>query len=147
MNEYKTKSDHKNITNGFRYFLESNFLGVNRLFVSVYTDKANNAKKINAQKHYLPKGIIKNYDVIINGKNIYDKAIDSDIKRYTEIGKLATGWSEDYTTGCLLDYEYIKNHHRLIAADLTKKKIDADPKANEQIEIVRQLKKNNRWWW
>ena len=62
-------------------------------------------KKFNAQKHYLPKGIIKNYDVIINGKNIYDKAIDSDIKRYTENGKLATGWSEDYTTGCLLDYE------------------------------------------
>ena len=91
LNEYKTKSDHKNTTNGFRYFLESNFVGVNRLFVSVYTDKANNAKKFNAQKHYLHKGIIKNYDVIINGKNIYDKAIDSDIKRYTEIGKLATG--------------------------------------------------------
>ena len=121
MNEYKTKSDHKNTRNGFRYFLESNFVRVNRLFVSVYTDKANNAKKFNAQKHYLHKGIIKNYDVIINGKNIYDKAIDSDIKQYTEIGKLATGWSEDYTTGCLLDYEYIKNHHRLIAADLTKK--------------------------
>ena len=122
MNEYKTKSDHKNTRNGFRYFLESNFVRVNRLFVSVYTNEANNSKRFNAQKHYLPKGIIKNYDVIINGKNIYAKAIDSDIKRYEEIGKSATGQSEDYTSGCLLDCECIKDHHRLIAADLTKQK-------------------------
>ena len=96
MNEYKTKSDHKNTRNGFRYFLESNFVRVNRLFVSVYTNEANNSKRFNAQKH-LPKGIIKNYDVIINGKNFYDKAIDSDIKRYEEIGKLARGQGEAYT--------------------------------------------------
>ena len=38
--------------------------------------------------------------------------IDSDIKRYKEIRKLTTGQGEDYTTGCLLDYEYIKNHYR-----------------------------------
>ena len=34
--------------------------------------------------------------------------IDSDIKRYKEIRKLATGQGEDYTTGCLLDYEISK---------------------------------------
>ena len=32
-NEYKTKSENKNTTNEYRYFLESNFVGVNRLFV------------------------------------------------------------------------------------------------------------------
>ena len=35
-------------------------------FVSVYTNHPDNAKKFNAQKYYLPKGIIKNYNVIIN---------------------------------------------------------------------------------
>ena len=35
-NKYKTKSEDKNTTNEFRYFLESNFLGVNRLLVLVY---------------------------------------------------------------------------------------------------------------
>ena len=34
-NEYKTKSDNKISTKKFRYFLESNFVGVNRLFVLV----------------------------------------------------------------------------------------------------------------
>ena len=48
----------------------------------------------------------------------YDQTIDSDVKRYEEIRKLTTGQGEDYATGCLLDYDYIKNHYRLIAVDL-----------------------------
>ena len=36
--------------------------------------------------------------------------------------KLMTGQSEDYTTGCLLDYEYVKNRYRLIAVDLSRQK-------------------------
>ena len=88
--------------------------------------------------------MIKNYNAIINGKNFCDGAIDSDIKRFEEIRKLITGQVEDYTTGCLLDYEYIKNHYRLIAVDLSRqKKLDADPKANQQIEFAEQLKKLN----
>ena len=79
-NECKTKSKNKNTRNEYRYFLESNFVGVNRLFALVYTNEANNAKRFNAQKYCLPKDIIKNYNVVINGKNIYDYSMDSDIK-------------------------------------------------------------------
>ena len=46
-------------------------------------------------------------------KNLYDQAIDSDIKRYEEIRKLTIGEGGNYTTGCLLDYDYIKNHFNL----------------------------------
>ena len=42
----------------------------------------------------------------------------------------------------LLDYDYIKNHYRLIAVDLCKQKeVDVDPKVIQQIEFTRQLKK------
>ena len=41
----------------------------------------NNAKRFNARKYHLPKGTIKNYNVIFNGKNFYDQPIDSDITR------------------------------------------------------------------
>ena len=98
--EYKTKSDDENTTNEFRYFLESNFVGVNRLFVLVFTNEGNNATRFNAQKYYLAKYIIKNYNVIINGKNFYEQAIDSYIKRYEEIILLG----EDYTTRRRLYY-------------------------------------------
>ena len=31
-NKYKTKNENKSITNEYRYFLESNFVGLDRLF-------------------------------------------------------------------------------------------------------------------
>ena len=62
----------------------------------------------------------------MNLKNFYDQAID--IKRYEEIRKLTTRQGEDYITGCLLDYDYIKNHFRLTAVDLSRQKeLGADP--------------------
>ena len=45
---------------------------------------------------------MKNYNVI---KNFYDHPSDSDMKRYEDIRKLTIGQGDDYTTGCLLDYE------------------------------------------
>ena len=69
-NEYKTKSDNKSTTNEFRYFLKSNFVGVKRLFVLVYANHGNNTERFNAGKHYLPKGTIKNFNVIINGTKL-----------------------------------------------------------------------------
>ena len=56
------------------------------------------------------KYIIKNYNVIISGKNFYDQPIDFNIKWYEEKTKLTTGQVEDYTTGCLLDYDLIKSY-------------------------------------
>ena len=79
--------------------------------------------------------------MIINGKSFYDQGIDSDIKRYEEIRKLTTGQGEDCTTGCLLDYDYIKNHYRLMAVKLSRQKeLNTDPKAIQQKELVEQLK-------
>ena len=46
------------------------------------------SKRLKGKIYYLRKGIIDNYNIIINGKNFYDQAIDSDIKRYEEIRKL-----------------------------------------------------------
>ena len=40
--------------------------------------------------------------MIINGKNLYDQAVDSSIERYEEIIKLTTGQSEYYFTRLLL---------------------------------------------
>ena len=58
------------------------------------------------------------------------------------LGNLAMGQGKDYTTGCLLDYDYIKNNYRLTAVDLSRQKeLDADLKAIQQIEFVGQLKK------
>ena len=55
--------------------------------------------------------------------------------------KTATGRGDDYTTGCLLDYQYFKDHYQLIAVDLSKQKeLDADSRAIQQIEFYMMLK-------
>ena len=69
-NEYKTKSENKNTTNEYRYFFESNFLGVNRLFALIYLNRNKDVKRFNARKYYLPKSLIENYHIIINGKKL-----------------------------------------------------------------------------
>ena len=50
-NEYKIKSQNKYTTNEFRYFLESNFVGVNRLFVLVYPNQNDDSKRFETQKY------------------------------------------------------------------------------------------------
>ena len=69
-------------TNEYIYFLESNFFGINRLSVLIYSNQDNNSKKLKAKIYYLQKWIIENHNVIINGKKFYGQAIDSDIKRH-----------------------------------------------------------------
>ena len=58
-NEYKTKKQNKNTTSEFRFFLESNFVGVNRLSVLVCTNEGDSATRFNSAKYYLSKGIMK----------------------------------------------------------------------------------------
>ena len=42
-------------------------------------------------------------------RNLLDQPKKNDLKAYDNISKIATGQSDDYTTGCLLDYPYFKN--------------------------------------
>ena len=85
------------------------------------------------------------YNVLINGKNFYDQPINNQIKKYDEIRKFATGLRDDYTTGCLLDYQYFKGHYQFIAVDLSKQKeLDGDPRALRQIEFYGMLKTNSQ---
>ena len=73
---------------------------------------------------------MKDYNVLIDGRNFSDQPIKNDLKTYDNIKKIATGQGDDYTTGCLLDYRYFKKYYKLIAIDLSKQqKLDADPKA------------------
>ena len=114
--------------------LSASFQGVKVLFVLAYfiaTSDVNNEADIkNNKKYFLPRREIINYNVLIDGRNIYDQPINDLIKQYDEVRKVSTGKSDDYTTGCLLDYAYFKDNCRLIAVDLSKQKaLDADPRA------------------
>ena len=46
---------------------------------------------------------------MIDGKNVFDQPIKNDKVTHKNIRKITTGQGDDYTTGCLLDYTYLKN--------------------------------------
>ena len=73
---------------------------------------------------------IKDYNVMIDGRNFFDQSIKDDLEIYDNIRKIAMGQGDDYTTGYLLDYLYFKKYSKSIAIDVSKQqKLDADPKA------------------
>ena len=77
---------------------------------------------------------------MIDGKNFFDQPINSINKTYENIRKIATNQGDNYTTGCLLDYSYFKDHCKMIAIDLSKQQaLDADPRAIQQINFTANL--------
>ena len=90
--------------------------------------------------NHLPKVEIKDYNVMFDGKIFFDQPVNSDLKTYENIRKVATGQGDDYTTGCLLDYTYFKKYYKMIAIDLSKQQaLDADPRAIQQINFTANL--------
>ena len=47
---------------------------------------------------------------MIDVRKFFDQPINSHLKIYENIRKIATGQGDDYTSSCLLDYSYFKNH-------------------------------------
>ena len=108
------------------HLIEPTLQGINRLFVLAFE---NDEQRTSNKRYYIPNVEIKDYNVMIDRKNIFDQQIKNDKVTYENIRKIATGRVDEYTTGCLLDYIYFKNYYKIVAVDLTKQqKLDADPK-------------------
>ena len=80
--------------------IEPSFQGVNRLFVLAFE---NDTQRTSA------KGQMLKYNIMINGENFFDQPIKNNKLTYENIRKIATGQGDDYTAGCLLDYQYLKD--------------------------------------
>ena len=126
-----------------RELLDSSFQGIKRLFVLAYddTEDENHVSGNSFKKYFLQKVKIENYNIKIDRKNFYDQPINDSIKQYDEVRKVSTGQGDDYTTGCLLDFDYFEKNYKIIAADLSKQKaLDADSRAIQQIIFTGKIK-------
>ena len=92
-------------------------------------------------RHYhLPTVEIKDYNVVINGVNFFDQPIKNNKVTYENIRKISLGQGDDFTTGCLLNYQYINDTYKMIVIDLSKQQaLDADPRAIQQINFTADL--------
>ena len=77
---------------------------------------------------------------MIDCKKFFDQPINSKLKTYENIRRIATGQGDDSATGCLLDYSYFKENYKMIAIDLSEQEaLDADSRAIKQINFTRNL--------
>ena len=136
-NKYLSKPELLRQNPNLNYLTEPSFQGVNRLFILAFE---NDTQRTSHSGYYLPNVEIKNYNIVINGENFFDQPIKNKKITYDNIRKIATGYGDDYTTGCLLDYPYFTDTYKIIAVDLSKQQaLDADPRAIQQINFTANL--------
>ena len=136
-NKYLPKPELLAQNPNLNHLVEPSFQGVNRLFVLAFE---NDDDRTSDDEYYLPTVEIKDYNIMINGENIFDQPIKNNKVTYDNIRKIATGQGDDYTTGCLLDYPYFANTYQMIAVNLSKQQaLDADPRAIQQINFTANL--------
>ena len=77
---------------------------------------------------------------MIDGQNFFDQPVRNDLITYDNIRKIATDRGDDYTTGCLQDYNYFRKYYKMITIDFTKQQaLHPDPQAIQQISFTGNL--------
>ena len=108
--------------------------------LSIKNNNPRNKDDREVHAKYLPTVEIKGYNVMIDGQNFFNQPVRNNLRTFDNIWKIAIGLGDDYTTGCLLDYNYFNNYYKMMAIDLGKQQaLDADPKAIQKINFTGNL--------
>ena len=116
-NKYLSKPELLRRNANLNYLIEPSFQGVNRLFILAFE---NDTQRTSHSNYYLPSIEIKHYNITVNGENFFDQPTKNKKMTYDNIRRIAIGYGDDYTTGCLLDYQYLIETCKVIAVDLSK---------------------------
>ena len=113
-NKYRSEMSNQTKNNNLNYLIDPIFTNVNRLFVLSFK---NEDDRTSFSKYYKPEVKIKYFNVLIDGKPFFELPVKNK-EAYEQIIEMSR--NNDYKTGNLLDYEYFKDHYKLIATNLSK---------------------------
>ena len=115
---------NQTIKNNLNYLIDPTFTYVNRLFVLSYENE-------NDRTYYVPKIEIKDFNVLIDGKQFFEIPVKNQEEAYE--ANIEMSQNNNYTIGNLLDYEYLKDHYQLIVIDLSKRIELESPDLNNKL--------------
>ena len=118
------------VINNLNILTDPAFTNVNRLLVLAYQ---NADDRQSFSQFYLPKVLVKDFNVIIDKLAFFDLPIKTEEEAYEKIIDISR--NNEYTTGNLLDYDYFKKHYKLIAIDLSKQQV-----LQENEDLIQQIK-------
>ena len=82
--------------------------------------------------YYLPKVMVKDFNVVIDKLAFFDLPIKTEEEAYEKIIDISR--NNEYTTGNLLDYDNFKKYYKLIAIDLSKQQV-----LQENEDLIQQI--------
>ena len=106
------------INNNLNILIDPTFTNVNILFVLAYQ---NADDRQSFSQFYLPRVMVKDFNVIIDKLVFFDLPIKTEEEAYEKV--IDVSRNNEYTTGNLLDYDYFKKYYKLIAIDLSKQQV------------------------
>ena len=112
-NKYRSQMTSEAVNNNLNILVDPTFTNVNRLFVLSYATADDNYNRQSYSQFYLPKVMVKDYNVIIDKLAFFDLPIKTKEEAYEKI--IDVSRNNEYTTGNLLDYNYFKKYYKLIA--------------------------------
>ena len=138
-NKYMSQISNQNKTNNLNYLTDPTFSNVNRLFVLSFE---NEDDRTSYYKYYMPSVEIKDYNILIDGNTFFEFPIKNIEETFEKIIQI-TDHSGYYRRGNLLDYEYFKEHYKLIAIDLSKHIELENEEIKQQINFIGNLERDN----
>ena len=128
-NKYRSQMTTETINNNLNILIDPTFTNVKRLFVLAYQ---NADDRQSFSQFYLPKVLVKDFNIIIDKLAFFDLPIKTEEEAYEKIIDICR--NNEYTTGNLLDYDYFKKHYKLIAIDLSKQQV-----LQENEDLIQQI--------
>ena len=132
-NKYRSQISTEAVNNNLNLLVDLTFTNVNRLFVLAYLiGNNNNDNRKSFTQFYLPRVMIKDFNVIIDKLAFFDLPIKTEEEAYEKIIDISR--NNEYTTGNLLDHDYFKKYYKLIAIDLSKQQV-----LQENEDLIQQI--------
>ena len=133
-NKYRSQMTVQPKNNNLVYLIDPTFTNVNRLFVLSFERNIIGDNRNSFSDYYVPKVEIKDFDVLTDGKSLFELPVKNEEESYEKIIDMSN--NNDYKTGNLLDFAYFKKKYTLIAVDLSKQTKLKDP---QQISFIGKL--------
>ena len=128
-NKYRSQMTTEAVNNNLNILIDPTFTNVNRLFVLAYQ---NADDRQSFSQFYLPRVMVKDYNVIIDKLTFFDLPIKAEEEAYEKIIDISR--NNEFTTGNLLHYDYFKKHYKLNAIDLSKQQV-----LRENEDLIQQI--------
>ena len=128
-NKYRSQTTIEAINNNLNILIDPTFTNVNKLFVLAYQNVDDRQP---FYQFYLPRVMVKDFNVIIDKLAFFDLPIKTEEEAYEKI--IDISGNNEYTTSNLLDYDYFKKHNKLLATDLSKQQV-----LQENEDLIQQI--------